>query len=298
MEIAVLMSTYNGQKYLERQLQSLAEQTVAKNVTIYVRDDNSTDNTIEIIQKWKRRLRIVLYSGENVGPAKSFWDLLMDCKIKADYYAFCDQDDVWDSDKLEMGLNTLKEDTHLYVCNCRVINENEKIIMEKRTKGMPNLTLKSIFMGGCPQGCSMLFTEALRNYLCNCSINCVPMHDIIVILYALTFGKIYWDETPRFGYRVHENNVVAQNNKTKISKLKTKVWNWKNSSQNSMAIVSKDLLINAKCLSEDEKMYLQKICKYKNSILVKNNLIWDSELKKINSKSARSYRMKILLNLF
>ena len=114
----------------------------------------------------------------------------------------------------------------------------------------------------------------------------------------MTFGKIYWDETPRFGYRVHENNVVAQNNKTPISKLKTKIWNWKNSARNSMTIVSEDLLRNAKYLSEDEKIYLKKICEYKNSILVKNNLIWDAELKKINSKSARSYRMRILLNLF
>ena len=58
MEIAVLMSTYNGQKYLERQLQSIAEQTVADVVTIYIRDDNSTDNTIEIIKKWKRSVQL------------------------------------------------------------------------------------------------------------------------------------------------------------------------------------------------------------------------------------------------
>ena len=61
MNIAVLMSTYNGHSYLNEQLKSLAQQTVAEDVTVYIRDDGSTDDTFKIIEKWKTRMAIVLY---------------------------------------------------------------------------------------------------------------------------------------------------------------------------------------------------------------------------------------------
>ena len=61
MKIAVLMSTYNGHSYLNEQLKSLAQQTVAEDVTVYIRDDGSTDDTFKIIEKWKTRMDIVLY---------------------------------------------------------------------------------------------------------------------------------------------------------------------------------------------------------------------------------------------
>ena len=104
MKIAILMSTYNGHKYLDEQMESLVNQTLKDNMTVYVRDDGSNDDTIEIIEKWSKKLDVVLYKGENIGPAKSFWDLFMNLGIQADYYAFCDQDDVWEKDKLRREL--------------------------------------------------------------------------------------------------------------------------------------------------------------------------------------------------
>lgn len=89
MRIAILMSTYNGHKYLDKQLKSIAEQTLIKNVTLYIRDDGSTDDTFGIISKWKSEIPIVLYKEKNAGPAMSFWNLLKKTEISADYYAFC-----------------------------------------------------------------------------------------------------------------------------------------------------------------------------------------------------------------
>ena len=77
MTIAVMMSTYNGKDYLSEQLESLANQTVAGDMTVYIRDDRSSDNTFEIIDRWRDRLSIVLFKGQNKGPAGSFWELLM-----------------------------------------------------------------------------------------------------------------------------------------------------------------------------------------------------------------------------
>ena len=74
MKIAVLMSTCNGHRYLGQQLESLANQTVADNITVYIRDDGSTDNTFNIIEKWRQKVNIALTSALSA-PASSarFW---------------------------------------------------------------------------------------------------------------------------------------------------------------------------------------------------------------------------------
>ena len=132
MKIAVLMSTYNGHKYLDKQLKSIAEQTVVNHLTLYIRDDGSKDDTFDIIDKWKNKINIVLYKEKNAGPAMSFWQLLMKSEVKADYYAFCDQDDVWDKDKIEKGIEKLKGSIQLYACNCRIIDEKDVVIKKNR----------------------------------------------------------------------------------------------------------------------------------------------------------------------
>ena len=103
------MSTYNGVKYIDRQLQSIYMQVLPSdfNLQLLSRDDKSADATVQLIKKWEDKLDITLISGkENVGPAKSFWRLL---KIapKSDFYAFSDQDDIWDKDKLAIAIKYL-----------------------------------------------------------------------------------------------------------------------------------------------------------------------------------------------
>ena len=70
MKIAVLMSTYNGQKYLDEQLMSIANQTFSEVMTLYIRDDGSTDNTLKIIEKWKKKIDIVFFSGRKCGTGQ------------------------------------------------------------------------------------------------------------------------------------------------------------------------------------------------------------------------------------
>ena len=297
MSIAVLMSTYNGHKYLDKQLNSIAEQTVINDLTLYIRDDGSNDNTIDLIEKWRDKINIVLYKEENAGPAISFWKLLMKSDIMADYYAFCDQDDIWDRDKLERGIEKLKGNVHLYACNCRIINENDAIIKEKRVSGTPNMDIQRLFISGCTQGCSMVFTNDLREYIKGLNISCIPMHDIILMLYAKCFGKIYWDERPCFGYRVHSGNVVAKANKTQMQKIKTVWWNWKNSSKNSMSVVADELISNEKKFKPDDYKYLACVRDYKRNVFHKCSIILKAESSGADKKAVRSYRIRTLLNL-
>lgn len=295
MKIAVLMSTYNGHKYLDEQLKSIAEQTVAEKTVLYIRDDGSTDNTLEIIDKWKTKVNIVLFKGSNAGPAMSFWELMMNPDIQADYYAFADQDDIWDADKLECGIKQLHGKTNLYACNCRIIDENSKTVKKKRLSVEPNINLQRLFISGCTQGCSMVFTENLCKYLRKLYIQCVPMHDIVLMLYAKFYGEIYWDAEPHFGYRVHSNNVVAKNNKSIYKRIKTTIWNWENSKRNSMSDVANEMLKNISNLSKEEKKYLKYISDYKKHRIW---LIKNAGNSGADVSSTRSFRCRILLGIF
>lgn len=297
MKIAVLMSTYNGQKFLNEQLKSLAEQTVKENMVVYIRDDGSKEDTFGIINKWKDRLHIVLYKECNAGPALSFWNLLMNPEIQADYYAFCDQDDIWDSDKIQVAIEKLSNKVCLYACNCRIVNEYGQVVREQRIEQPPIINIPRLFVSGCTQGCSMIFTDSLRQYLMKLKVQCIPMHDVVLMLYAIGYGEIYWDQAPHFSYRVHSNNVVAKENKSIFKNLKTTYWNWKNSSEHSMGTVACELLNKGKSFSDEEVSYLTAMCNYRNSIKNKLKILDIKNKTDKNKKAIRSYRIRVILNL-
>lgn len=295
MRIAILMSTYNGEKFLDKQLESIAMQTVAQDITLYIRDDGSSDSTFDIIENWKNKIHIVLYKGKNAGPAMSFWQLLMNQEIQADYYAFCDQDDIWDKNKVEESIRVLTSGSCLAICNSRLIDQNDMVISSKYIEGTPKFSYQSLFVGGIAQGCAMTFTDELRHYICSKAISCVPMHDLIVDLYALSFGKVEWLETPLFGYRVHSNNVAAKENKGFIKRIRTTIWNWKNS---DMGDVAEELLSNSDDFSDIDRRFLMSASTYKKKISAKINLLRNKATKDTNMRIKRSYYLRIILNLY
>jgi glycosyltransferase involved in cell wall biosynthesis len=297
MKIAVLMSTYNGSKYLDEQLDSIARQTVIGDVTVYIRDDGSTDATIEIIKKWEQKMRIVLYIEKNAGPAKSFWYLIKKKAIIADYYFFCDQDDIWDDNKIETQIRELYKNVCLSVCNCRLINGQGYIVEKERLSKAPIINIPTLFVGGVSQGCSMAFTKDLKDFILEKNPQCIPMHDIVVFLYALSYGCIKWIQTPLFSYRVHEANVVAKNNKGFIKRVKTTYWNWKNSSKHSMATVAWELLKKGKCFSDEDISYLIAMSNYQNSIKNKLKILNIRNKTDKSKKAIRSYTIRVIFNL-
>ena len=107
--VIVLMSTYNGEKYLRNQIESLLRQ-VDVEIEILVRDDGSKDGTLGILEEYKNSReysgKLSYYVGPNVGPAKSFLDLIKHAP-EAEYYALCDQDDTWLPDKLKIAVEAI-----------------------------------------------------------------------------------------------------------------------------------------------------------------------------------------------
>lgn len=108
--VAVLMSTYNGEKYIKEQLDSIFNQKEVQ-VTLYVRDDGSTDRTLDIVQSYSNT--VLLPFDENKGPGLSFMTLLyhvMSLPTQYDYYAFADQDDIWMDEKLIKAIQQIKNE--------------------------------------------------------------------------------------------------------------------------------------------------------------------------------------------
>lgn len=298
MKIAILMSVYNGEKYLDKQLESIKNQTLVDNIKIYIRDDGSTDLTHEIIKKWMKDLDIEFIKGKNKGPALSFWDLFKNKKITADYYAFCDQDDIWDQDKIEVGINALTNNS-LYCCNCRIIDENDTVIEEYRKKKIPRINIPEIFVSGITQGCSMIITNDLRNRILEKNINVIPMHDLVVFLYSLQIGNIIWDEDPHFSYRFHSSNVIAKKKKFDIHIIK-KIKKWKASKEEtySLKYLAREYLNNfSNDLEYSEKEFLMLLSNYDKSLINKFKLL---EFRKIlinNRPAIKSFYFRVLFNL-
>ena len=123
MRLAVLMSTYNGERYLVDQIESILGQKTDFEYSLIVRDDGSTDKTCDILKQYAAENKILFVKGENIGAAKGFMSLLID-NPGYDYYAFSDQDDIWNENKLQIGVDSIRafSGPALYCSNCELVD--------------------------------------------------------------------------------------------------------------------------------------------------------------------------------
>jgi rhamnosyltransferase len=212
MKLAVLMSTYNGEQYIKQQLQSIWDQTCDCDVAVYVRDDGSSDSTQAILQEYADQGLLHWYTGENLRPAKSFLHLLQNCPDH-DFYAFADQDDVWAPEKLQSGINLIKEakGPAFSFANARLVDRDLNDLGRSVYRTAPHTGLPTISCAGGILGCTMVFNHALAQLIKNAPMpQALIMHDFyLAIVCALAGGQIFYDHTPRMGYRQHGGNVIG-----------------------------------------------------------------------------------------
>lgn len=126
--LAVLLSAYNGGKYIKKQVESILDQENINNFTIYIRDDGSTDNTRNILKHLqKENPNIKVIEGKNIGLVASFLELLnLAYQNRYDYYSFSDQDDYWLPEKLATAVRAIEkiDEPVLYASCSKIVNEN------------------------------------------------------------------------------------------------------------------------------------------------------------------------------
>ncbi|MGV3011421.1 glycosyltransferase family 2 protein [Streptococcus thoraltensis] len=225
MKVNILLSTYNGEKYLSEQIESIQAQTF-KDWNLLIRDDGSKDNTTSIIREIAEeddRIRFINDGqNENYGVIKSFYHLVK--FEKADYYFFSDQDDVWLPEKLEITLQRGQKENPdkplLVYTDLRVVNENLEILQESMIKAQShhaNTELVQELTENTVTGGTMMINKALadkwqvyENLL---------MHDWYLALLAASLGKLVYIDQPTQLYRQHEANVLGARTEDKKLKL-------------------------------------------------------------------------------
>lgn len=218
--VDILLPTYNGEKYLKEQLDSLLEQTY-KNIRIIISDDCSKDNTPEILKEYEQKdKRIELYIQENnLGVVKNIEFLLKQVKNK--YYMLSDQDDVWLSEKVEKSLETLKENqADLVFGDLEVVDEKLKTIYpsfgdfmllnKKIKKYIKSNKLNYIY--NCVTGCTILAkSETIQKILPLPTESKYLIHDHWIGLIVSIYGKVSYMSEKYIKYRQHGNNQVGTN---------------------------------------------------------------------------------------
>lgn len=208
VKVAVIMSTYNGERFLKEQIESVLQQTDVS-IELIVRDDGSKDSTPQILDEYKDKSLLDWYSGPNVGPAKSFFDCLSNAP-DAEYYAFCDQDDIWDPDKLHVAIESIKKSKvpSLYCSNTLLVSSNMEIIRKSNYNVIGNFV--ESLMSNPVTGCTCVINKQLRDIVLQKIPFELDMHDWWLYRVCMAFnGYFYFDKTPHIRYRQHENNVIG-----------------------------------------------------------------------------------------
>lgn len=301
MKIAVLMSTYNGQKYIRNQIESILNQN-GVDVDLYIRDDGSSDNTLNIIKEYKN---IILYQGKNIGVGNSFMNLLYCVPQQYDYYAFSDQDDIWMTDKLIIAINKIKDNYNggsvLYCSNQILVDKDLKKI-GMRYDIAPDISCEQIFSVNKVSGCTMVWNKTLQKLLCNkkpsCDLLKCRIHDVWVAIVASISGKIIYDSNGYILYRQHENNVVGGIEDNKLDKLKYGIKKIKEKKlRNGRSLMAKEVL---ELFPEQAKKYnVFLLSKDLESINGKLKIIRNNKLfRQYTGENRLSFSLKVLLGVF
>ena len=210
----VLLSTYNGEKYVGQQLDSIVQQDYP-NIELYVRDDGSTDGTKEILQQYAERYPHIhlVESNGNLGYPACFF-ALMNLELEGDYFFFADQDDVWKKEKISRAVSRLeKEDEKIpvaYYAGYHVCNQSLEIVGESPKKRIP-LTFKDALFDVCGLEFTMGVNRTAKEFLATHKPQKSTSRGPWMSLLYTAFGKVIYDEWPCAMYRRHTQAVTASN---------------------------------------------------------------------------------------
>jgi glycosyltransferase involved in cell wall biosynthesis len=216
-KVGVILSTYNGDRFITQLLDSLCAQDYPA-ISLYIRDDGSRDKTIDLIKNYDKSMDIHFEAGDHVGVVDSFFQLLS--KVSRlpdiDYIAFCDQDDIWKTDKIQRAVTAIGNNESgpaLYFSDYEIVNAEFEFINGSRSEplgaGVTGCFENAIVQNIVPGFTAVINREAAvmisENLPCSDKI---IMHDWWVYLVVSAFGKVVSDSTPTAFYRRHGNNTM------------------------------------------------------------------------------------------
>lgn len=221
-KVDILLGTYNGESFLQEQIDSILAQSYS-NWNLIIRDDGSSDKTPEIILKYvnfDKRITLIKDNKEIKNAALNFIELLK--YSKSNYVCFCDQDDIWLNNKLEVMLDILQKknnnlpqvlfsDGYLYYGD-----KSSKSIKLLHSK--PKKLKETLFCNGGIHGSLSMFNSKMRDKML-LNIPFIAMHDHLLTLIGCAYNTIDYLEIPTFYYRQHSNNVTPHISKNFFGRI-------------------------------------------------------------------------------
>lgn len=245
-QAAVLMATYHGVGFLPEQLDSIVSQSLT-NWTIWASDDSDDDKTWNVLKQYQERIggsKLHLQKGPQKGFVANFLSLICQSNIEADYFAYCDQDDIWEVDKLDRAIQWLAEIPEnvpaLYCSRTRLVDEQNNEIglspLFSKPPSFANALVQNI--GG---GNTMVFNQAARSLLMQAGPDLYLIaHDWwTYILVTGCGGQVHYDTKSSLRYRQHHRNLIGGNDSllARITRLKM-LWNGQLSASNDKHLVA------------------------------------------------------------
>lgn len=231
-KIQILLSAYNGERYLREQLDSFLLLENYGDIKVLIRDDGSTDGTLEILYEYRERYGFEIIEGKNLGLNASMYELLRHRDKSCEYFAFSDQDDVWMKDKLSRAIRELekREKSHpaLYVACSHLTDENLNIQGHTFIPKRPLTFYNAMIQNVCP-GHAQVCNKALVDVLSEKFSDGIMVFDYWTYLIATAIGSVVFDPTPTTLYRQHQSNAIGCEHskfkilKMRISRVKTKI---------------------------------------------------------------------------
>lgn len=307
IKVQVFLSSYNGEKYIKQQVQSILEQ---KNVDVFllIRDDGSTDKTKEILGylKLENPQKIQIIEGNNLGYRKSFLSMLKYAKEDVNYFAYADQDDVWELDKLERASSLLSERSEewLYASALKITDKNLNVLSVKDSSNLRQ-TLGSFFVRTRLAGCTMVFTRELEKIAekysqLNVDAESMPDHDGLICMLSMLYGKkIILDSQAHILHRRHEATETS-GGRGIINRIKVeckRIFHRTNSYKYVASLLLNEPIMNSADENNNRDL-LEKIANYDKSVISVVKLCFDSRIQCGIKIADILIRCKILLKKY
>lgn len=305
-KVCVLLSTYNGEKYLSEQIESILKQENVY-VVLYIRDDGSTDSTKEILKKYQQEYpdQIHLEISNNIGWQKSYFALMKNAE-EADYYAFSDQDDVWMPQKLSRAVEFLKKEENpvcLYAGNVWITDEKLTVCRSFSPLGVDMLDRpveQIMIQSGLAGGLTFVFTPKALDLVKKLYPGGICGHDSWAFRTCFYLGKVVYDDKPMVYYRQHGKNAIgsARGIKWWILNKRKAIFAKKYPQQSEVA--KKFLTTFPDELRKNTRVYnlLQVISQYPESIWTKKRLIFYSNVRRMSVLETLMLYVKILVGKY
>ncbi len=220
-KVDVLLATYNGEQYLQEQIESILNQTYT-DFRLLISDDGSKDKTIDIVEEYaKKDGRIIIFKqNENMGVVKNFEFLMK--QVQSKYFMFSDQDDIWKKDKIEKSVKKIEEGFGLVYSDLEVVDNNLEVMYKSywKLKGFDRKIRKyndfdSLYLNNYITGCTLISRkEYIDKVLPIPKSTSFILHDYWLPLIVSKEAKLGYIDEPLIRYRQHKNNKIGSQKKS------------------------------------------------------------------------------------